>query len=308
MGNHSERKKKMKLNLIQEYEEKDNEVSIVIPVFNEKEGLQKILPDLCEVAKKYNSKIVIVDDGSTQNCLEVLKNYPDITILRHEKNKGYGASIKTAVSHIKSPWVLMMDSDGQHNPLDIPEFLKFKGMYDMIVGKRIQQNQETLVNAFGRMVLSLVSSYACGHFVKDFNSGMRLFRRDSFMKFFKLYPDGFSISTTMTVTFFIKGFKVHYIPIKILPRASGTSKVSYLKDGVSTLLLIMKILLNLSPVRLFFLPSIGFIVAGLICILYSKIISSITTVGTLFIIIGFLTLVGSALAQIKKSGMKDFEF
>jgi hypothetical protein len=105
----------------------------------------------------------------------------------------------------------------------------------------------------GRKVLRSLAAYVGGRKVHDFNSGLRLFRRRAFMEFFGIYPDGFSISTTMTIAFLRAGYAVKYLPITTLPRVGGPSKVSILKDGISTLLLIMRTITLFRPLK-FFLP------------------------------------------------------
>lgn len=222
-------------------ESSEGGVTVVLPVYNEKEGLKKILPRLVEISKKEKLKILIVDDGSVDGSCDIIDEYKEVQIIRHAVNRGYGAAIRTSVKHSNSDWILMMDSDGQHNPEDIPRLLAAKNGCDMVVGARAGKIKEPIISFIGRTVLSKLTSYVCGRKVTDFNSGLRLFKRDMFMRFMDLYPDGFSISTTMTVAFLKAGYKVKYIEIRTLERSGGPSKVSLLKDGASTILLILRV-------------------------------------------------------------------
>ncbi|MFH1434937.1 MAG: glycosyltransferase family 2 protein, partial [Pseudomonadota bacterium] len=196
-------------------------VTVILPVFNEEAGLRGMLPGLVDVCRKEKVSILAVDDGSGDGSAGVVKGFDEITLVRHAVNRGYGAAIKTGVESADTDWIIMMDSDGQHDPLDIPRFLPLVDACDMTVGVRTGRITEPVVKALGRKMLRLITSRVCGSRVPDFNSGFRLFRKRVFMEFFDIYPDGFSISTTMMVAFLKAGYDVAYLPIETRARGGG---------------------------------------------------------------------------------------
>jgi len=216
------------------------DVTVVIPAYNEEEGLLKIFPSLSEVALRENLGILVVDDGSSDGGLSGIGDFPGVRVVRHGVNRGYGASVRTGVESCNTPYALIMDADGQHDPADIPRLLALKGRCDMVVGARTPMPPESPVKRAGRAVLGLIVSRACGRAIPDFNSGFRLLRRETFLRYAGLYPDGFSISTTMVIAFLRGGHDVRFIPISVRPRRGGPSKVSLWRDGAATFLLILR--------------------------------------------------------------------
>lgn len=227
----------------------NNSVTIVIPVFNEEAGLTRTLPDIVKSAGENRCEILIVDDGSTDSGMEVVEGYSQVRIVAHPCNMGYGAAVKTGVLYSQTPWILLMDCDGQHNPRDISLFCSRKEGGDLVVGSR-ENLSEPLIKATGRKLFSCLIRFISGSSGGDFNSGFRIFKRDRFLKFCNLFPDGFSLTTTMMVCFLSSGYSVKFVPIRISKRVGGPSKVSIFKDGISTIRLLFRLLMFFSPHRL----------------------------------------------------------
>ena len=102
---------------------KPESVSIIIPVYNEEQGLRVILNRLKELSVDNNWEVIVVDDGSTDNSVEIANSF-GFKVLRQPYNKGYGAALKAGIRIASSEILLFMDGDGQHNPDDIPKLLE----------------------------------------------------------------------------------------------------------------------------------------------------------------------------------------
>ena len=96
-----------------------SELSIVIPTYNEEEGIYTTLEDLCGELTLNEAEIIVVDDGSTDRTSEAVQRFPRVRLLKHKINKGYGASISTGIKASNSRFVIWCDSDGQHRAEDV---------------------------------------------------------------------------------------------------------------------------------------------------------------------------------------------
>jgi len=172
------------------------DLTIVIPAYNEEDGLRGLLPKLVPMAKEKGWNVIVVDDGSSDGTAQVVQEFPYCRLIRHPHNIGYGAAIKTGVRHTDTAYFLLLDSDGQHNPEEIPLFLEDAEKYDMVVGVRQKGSDVQVTRVPGKKILSLTANYLTGQKIPDINSGFRLVRKKAFMDFMHIYPNGFSISTT----------------------------------------------------------------------------------------------------------------
>ncbi|MCG8516470.1 MAG: glycosyltransferase family 2 protein [Pseudomonadales bacterium] len=225
------------------------EVSVVIPAKNEAGPLPALLSRIFEVV--HNAEVVVVDDGSSDATATIARN-AGATVISHPYSKGNGAAIKTGARHAKGDVVVFMDADGQHNPNDIPRLLsEINEGYDMAVGARGRESQATFGRGVANGLYNKLSSYMTGHSVKDLTSGFRAVKRDKFLEFLYLLPNGFSYPTTSTMAFFRAGYSVSYISI-VANERDGVSHIRPLHDGIRFLLIIFKIGTLYSPLKLFF--------------------------------------------------------
>jgi len=151
----------------------DEGVSTIIPAYNEEEGLRTFLGSLMPYAEERRYEVIVIDDGSTDGTAIVAGKF-GATVLSHHRNKGYGAALKTGIRSSSNEIIVMMDSDGQHNPSDIEKLLSYIGEYDMVVGAR---GTSKGIRAPGKKVLPLVANYLSGYKIPDLNSGFRVFKK-----------------------------------------------------------------------------------------------------------------------------------
>lgn len=228
----------------------DFKFSIIIPAYNEEVAIKSVLQELKDYLneKKYQNEIIVVDDGSTDQTNEILKNFEGIKFISHPYNKGYGASLKTGIKNAEYDWLLWYDADGQHQPKYIEELIKYRNEYDMIIGARVGY-QGPFFRQPGKKLLRCLAEYLVQQKIPDLNSGFRLVKKDLFLKFAHILPNGFSASTTITLAFFKEGLNVKYIPIAVKKR-KGKSSVK-IQDGLKTIMLILRIITLFSPLRIF---------------------------------------------------------
>lgn len=110
---------------------------IAIPVFNEEAYLASVLRE----TRRYTDDILVIDDGSTDSTPELLAAEPGVAVVRHDSNRGYGASLADAFAYArrrKYDWLITMDCDEQHEPSFIPKFMAASrsGDHDIVSGSR----------------------------------------------------------------------------------------------------------------------------------------------------------------------------
>ena len=238
-------------------------ISIIIPAYNEEEKIKDTLIELNKYLKENNilTEIIVVNDGSTDQTNKILESIDNIKLINHPYNKGYGASLKTGVKNAQYDWILFYDSDGQHNPRYIKELINNSDGYDMIVGAR-EGYQGPFIRQPGKKLLIWTANYLVQKKIPDLNSGFRLIRKKSFTRFSHIFPNGFSLTTTITLAFFKEGLNIKYIPIKINKR-NGKSTIRPI-HGLEALMIIFRTVTLFSPLKIFLPVSFFFFVLSLI--------------------------------------------
>jgi glycosyltransferase involved in cell wall biosynthesis len=279
--------------------------SIIIPVYNEQEVIVNVLTNLKQYCNENFSnqyEIIAIDDGSTDQTADILKNLDGIKVISHPYNKGYGASVKSGVSASTFDWILVFDSDGQHRQQDIKALAEASENFDMVVGAR-QGYQGPLIRQPGKKILHAIAEYLVERNIPDLNSGLRLIKKKFFLKYAHLLPDGFSWTTTITLAFFKEGLNVNYVPIEINKRQGGKSQVKP-SDALKLFMLILRIIMLFSPLRIF-LPASGFLfifslIFGLIDIIDLNVTDITIVLWVSTILIFFFGLLADQIASIRR--------
>ncbi len=272
----------------------NNSVTIIIPAYQEEKGIGPVLEQLQTVLAKMEKSypIIVVDDGSTDRTAEIAKSF-GVEVYHHEENRGYGAALKTGIRHTQSEYILIIDADGTYPPDELPRILEHLDMYDMVVGARdwVQPSR-----AFAKWVLRQLANFLAETKIPDLNSGLRLIRKSLVESFWHILPNGFSFTTTITLSALCNGYSVKYVPVRYLKR-EGKSKIMPVRNTWQFLMLIIRTIIYFNPLRVFMPVGMGMIVLGIIVGIYSKFflgklmdVSTITaiTAGVEILMIGFL--------------------
>lgn len=239
-------------------------LTILVPAYNEEKIIASIMDDLLRLRKE-NWEILVVDDGSTDKTYDILSSFSGIRVIRHPKNKGYGAALKTGIKNATGEYIITLDSDGQHNPEYIKELLEHIKDYDMVATYRTQWLHSSLWRIPGKWLIGRLANYLSRSKIPDLNSGFRAFKKDIVSKYLHLCPNGFSFSTTIMLSLLCEGYDIKFIPIKARKRV-GKSTVS-IRAGLETVLLIFRLITLFNPLRIFIPISLLFgSVGGLLLI------------------------------------------
>ena len=241
-------------------------ISVVIPAYNEEKGIGQTIKEIKEVLKKVKSKtdILVVNDGSTDNTANILAKIDNIRVIEHETNRGYGASLKTAIRNTDSDYIMIIDADGTYPIKSIPKLIELSSSYDMVVGAR---SGKTVKIPFFRKpakwIISRFAEYLTMTKIPDLNSGLRIFKRDVALKFMSFFPDGFSFTTTLTMSCLTNDYRVKYITIDYFER-KGTSTIHPIKDFVGFINLIFRLTIYFRPLNVFIPISLIIFLGGVI--------------------------------------------
>ena len=236
-----------------------NGISIILPAKNEAASLATLLPRLREAQP--GAQIIVIDDGSTDETRSLCQAQ-GVTCLSSPYSMGNGAAIKRGARAATGDILVLMDADGQHDPVHIPRLLALlENGYDMVVGARGRAGQANVHRGLANALYNRIASWMTGHRILDLTSGYRTVRAERFREFLHLLPNGFSYPTTITMAFFRSGYAVAYEPIEVHDRI-GKSHIRLIRDGLRFLLIIFRIATLYSPLKLFAPTSLAFFLLG----------------------------------------------
>ena len=205
-------------------------LTIVLPIYNEEEGIRNTTSTLLSKAKKLCSKIelIAVDDGSTDKTgvilTELQQNDKRIKIITHKTNRGYGAAFRSGIDNASYDWIFFTDADMQFDIDELEKFLRKTNDYDFIVGyrkNRADPLRRKILSFFYNRTIRLLF----GLHLKDVDCAFKLMNTESVRKI-PIYSNSFFVS----VEFMVKAFKMKYriteIGVEHFPRTKGFSKVT----------------------------------------------------------------------------------
>lgn len=247
-------------------------LSVVIPAYNEENGIAeianrvlKVKPDLLKVGIS-DLELLVVDDGSRDRTAEVACDIEGVTLVRHPKNKGYGAALKTGFSQARGELIGFLDADGTYPPEYFPKLCQsaLNGS-DLVIGSRMagEDSKMPLTRRVGNLFFATLLSMLGRQKVTDSASGMRVFKREILERIYPL-PDGLNLTPVMSTRALHEGISIVEVPIPYSERV-GRSKLSVIHDGRVFLQSMVWTALSYNPVRILGLMGLtGMVVAGLI--------------------------------------------
>jgi len=263
------------------------DVSIIIPAFNEEAAIKLILIDLLQ--KFPDTEIIVVDDGSEDSTAKIASD-TGVKVINHFRNLGYGAALHTGIKASTKDYILFCDADGQHSASDAGQLIESCDNHDMVIGSRGDESFIPLLRRPGKILLRRFANYLAGESIEDLNSGLRIVKKDTIVKYLHLMPKGFSFSTTSTFAFLKSNRKIKWVPITAKKRI-GTSTVSLFKDGPQTLILVLRLTVLFEPLKVFLTCSGIVFIFGMISLTMDLIISNWQTIGDTTVLLFISTLI-----------------
>lgn len=278
------------------------DISIVIPAYNEVNGIGKTLESLLSTFN--NAEIIVVDDGSEDGTAEIVERFPDVTLIKHGFNRGYGAALKTGMIEATRRYVAWFDADNEHRAVDLIGMIETirNDRVAAIVGQRTHGGA-SVVRGVGKALILMLARLLGFRGGKDMNCGLRIFRTEVICRYLPLLPNGYSASTTSLLLMLERGYPIGYHVVELGPRI-GKSKVT-LRAGFASLLLVMRIIMMFAPMRIFLPTALALFTIGAV---YSLSIALIMSAGVpvfgIFVmltglIVGMLGLMADQISQMR---------
>jgi glycosyltransferase involved in cell wall biosynthesis len=268
-------------------------ISVIIPAYNESQAIRQTLSDLCAHKELQDAEIIVVNDGSTDDTGKIVAEFPRVILIEHHANKGYGASISSAARVATQPYILWFDSDGQHRVEDLIKVarnLEEKNL-DYCIGVRDENSFQEPNRKLGKRILAVAIRFIAGQPVRDYNSGLRGFKREVLVRYLHLLPKGFGASTITTVLMLERGYRGDEVLITVNKRL-GKSSVRQVRDGFGTLYLLLRLFLLFKPMQFFGSMGGFMVVLGLVYGFYRALNDKLgfPVLGLVIVIFGVQTL------------------
>jgi glycosyltransferase involved in cell wall biosynthesis len=261
-------------------------LSVIIPAFNEESGITRIIERVLAIREPLERagallELIVVDDGSRDRTKAQVALYPDVRLIRHAVNRGYGAAIKTGFRQASGQYLAFLDADGTYPPESLPEMFRtaVQQRADLVIGSRMSGARSEMppTRRVGNLAFAALLSLIGNVSVRDTTSGMRVLRRDVLPLLYPL-PDGLQFTPAMSTRAIHENLHIVEFPIAYAERV-GRSKLSVVHDGFQFTNAIVWTALAYNPVRILGMLSLAAIgTAGAIGLYFLALrLSGITT-------------------------------
>ena len=290
------------------------DLTIIVPVYNEEQILQKTSKELAEYCLARDWKVIFVNDGSRDSSGKILNSLsgnPHVKILHHKVNRGYGGAIKTGMKNTETSYLVTIDADGQHSLKDIDRLFEIalQNDADLVVGNRGAKGNVNVYRAVGKQLIRSFVRILMRLPIHDLNSGFKLYRAELAKRYMKICPDTMSFSEIITLIFVNQRQLVLEYDISIKPREKGKSTIGIF-TAFDAFMEILNIAILFNPLRIFIPVSMSFILGGGIwgIIIYSINKLGVSVGAMLAIVTGIIFFVLGLLAnQISELRMEQIQ-
>jgi len=225
-----------------------NKVTIIIPVFNEKNYINEIINRIKKNIS-FAKQIIIIDDCSSDGTRKIIKKIKNIDkIILHKRNLGKGAAIKSAIPYIKGSIVAIQDADLEYNPADLNKLIKImiSNNSRVIYGSRVlnkkRYNSDMFISnltTLGNHVLTIISNFLNNQELTDAHTCYKVFKSDIFMKL-NLQENDFAFCPEVTTKISLLNESIKEVPISFKGRTVVEGKKIQFYDAIRALITILK--------------------------------------------------------------------
>jgi len=222
-------------------------LSVVVPVFNERNTLVELLRRVrsVDLPDDIEREIVVVDDGSSDGTRDVLNQLSDSTVrvVLHDANQGKGAALRTGFAHATGDYVLVQDADLEYDPHDWPRLLDpvLRGKARVVYGSRFtgERRNMLLLHWIGNRFLSLVTNVLYNTTLSDMETCYKLLDR-RLLDELTLRSKRFEIEPELTAKLLKRGVRIYEVPISYAGREYEEGKKITWRDGFIALWTLVK--------------------------------------------------------------------
>jgi len=220
-------------------------ISIVIPVYNERETLETVVAKVNAV--DYEKEIILIDDFSTDGTREILKNYENkenFQVFYHNRNQGKGAALRTGFGKVSGDIIIIQDADLEYNPVDYGILIEpiLDGRADVVYGSRFLGGPHRVLffwHYIGNMILTTWSNMFTNVNLTDMETGYKVFTKEV-NESLTLKCNRFGFEPEFTAKVAKNKFRIYEVPISYNGRDYSEGKKITWKDGVAAIWYIFK--------------------------------------------------------------------
>ncbi|GAB4483858.1 MAG: glycosyltransferase family 2 protein [Thermodesulfovibrionales bacterium] len=223
--------------------------TIIIPVYNEKNLIPRLISEVVAAdTPGYEKEIIVVDDGSSDGTAEALRPYAEkaqIRVITHERNRGKAAAIKTALREARGDILMIQDADLEYSPLDYRRLIEpFKeGAVQVVYGSRFLKaswpDRMRPANWFANRLFTLLVNLLYGSRITDEGTAYKVFRREAVGPV-DIACSGFEFCPEVTAKLLKRGIRIVEVPISYTARGKKEGKKPTFIDGIKVLWTIVK--------------------------------------------------------------------
>lgn len=212
-------------------------LSVVVPARNESENLASLLTQIDTALSQHMPfEIIVVDDGSSDNSIEVLETYmqtmPHLRIVRHDRSSGQSAAVHSGVLAARAPIICTLDGDGQNPPEELPKLAQVllndkSGRVGLVAGQRVGR-QDTLSKRLASRFANGLRAWVLQDSTRDTGCGLKAFRRDAFLRL----PYFDHMHRYLPALFARDGWETAHVDVSHKQRVAGRSNYSNLQRGL----------------------------------------------------------------------------
>ncbi|HVW17276.1 MAG TPA: glycosyltransferase family 2 protein [Solirubrobacteraceae bacterium] len=230
-------------------------LSIVVPAFDEAPTIEQVLRRVVAEPLSRNGdepwrrEVLVVDDGSSDGTAAIVERVaaelPGVRLLRHERNRGKGAAVRTGIAASRGDWVVVQDADLEYDPADLPRLLDplARGVADVVYGSRLRGGEPQRAHLYwhqlGNRFLSLLTNVLYNTTISDMEVGYKAFRGD-LIRSIEIVSDDFAFEPEVTAKVLRRRVRLYEVPISYYGRTYAEGKKITWHDGVKAIVTLLR--------------------------------------------------------------------
>ncbi|MEA2472334.1 MAG: hypothetical protein QOE06_249 [Thermoleophilaceae bacterium] len=212
-------------------------VSFIVPAYNEAANIEDVLSRV--YALPLRAEVIAVDDGSSDGTPDILERWSEtngLLLLRHERNSGKGAAVRTGIARSTGDIVVIQDADMEYDPADVVDLVRpiVEGYADVVYGSRLTGGRPQRAYMFwhlvGNRALALLTNLLWNTTLTDMETGYKAFRGE-IIRSFELFESDFRIEPEITSEVLRRRLRLYQLPIAYYGRTHGEGKKISWRDG-----------------------------------------------------------------------------